>query len=223
MLNRLKFVLSVFTFRNCAYAVALFSLCASVAALTLRSEGAPSENKRPLVEVQQPMATTYVHSAVLTPNYTINGLDPMTTAITSAVDGEKTLPGNVTLETGQPINLLTALPLGNHNFSVMVKDEANNPHMTVISFSVIATPASIIDDVGQFFEKGAIKNFTLENSLLAKLNKALEGRNSHRCSHAAGTYQEFIRELDAQSGLGVDADAAKIMRADAEYLIAHCQ
>jgi len=42
------------------------------------------------------------------------------------------------------------------------------------------------------------------------------------CGTAANNYRAFINELQAQLGKGVNADAANLMIADAQYLIAHC-
>jgi hypothetical protein len=58
--------------------------------------------------------------------------------------------------------------------------------------------------------------------LLAKLNAAAAARARGNCATAAHIYQAFINELQAQSGKGIDAAAAAIMIADAQYLILHC-
>jgi len=42
------------------------------------------------------------------------------------------------------------------------------------------------------------------------------------CGTANNNYQAFIKELQTQIGKGVDAPAAAIMIADAQYLMAHC-
>jgi hypothetical protein len=86
----------------------------------------------------------------------------------------------------------------------------------------IVTPESIEGDVTQFLQSGAIKNAGEATSLLSKLVVAAAARAAGNCSTAAKIYQAFINELNAQSGTGVDATAAAIMIADAQYLIAHC-
>ncbi len=84
------------------------------------------------------------------------------------------------------------------------------------------TPESIQGDVTQFLQNGAIKNAGEATSLLAKLVAAAAARAAGNCSTAANIYQAFINALNAQSGKGVDATAAAMMIADAQYLIAHC-
>jgi len=84
------------------------------------------------------------------------------------------------------------------------------------------TPESIQGDVTQFLQSGAIKNAGEATSLLGKLVAAAAARAAGNCSTAANIYQAFINTLNAQSGKGVDATAAAMMIADAQYLIAHC-
>ena len=59
-------------------------------------------------------------------------------------------------------------------------------------------------------------------SLLQKLNAAAAYRAKHDCKNANTTYRNFISELRAQTGKKVTAQAASILIADAQYLIAHC-
>jgi hypothetical protein len=181
------------------------------------------DNTPPAITVVQPQATTYTHSAVLTLGYTVDdGAGSGVASFTPALDGATTLPGGVGLQSGQPIGLLTELPLGTHTFSVNAVDNVGNADATSVTFTIIVTPDSIKDDVTQFLQSGAIKHSGLANSLLAKLAAAAAARAGGRCSRAARIYQAFINQLDARSGNGVDAVAAAIMIADARYLIAHC-
>jgi len=176
------------------------------------------DNTPPVITIIQPQATTFTHSDTLTLNYSeTDGNGSGVGSVTATMDGATTLPGGVGLQSGQAIRLLKELNLGTHTFLVSATDNVNNS--SAVSFNIVVTAASIIDDVGQFLQDGAIKNSGLANSLLAKLNAA-QGRGD--CSKAAHNYEAFIHELQAQSGKGVDADAAAIMIADAEYLITHC-
>lgn len=178
------------------------------------------DNTPPVITIIQPQATTFTHSDTLTLNYSeTDGNGSGVGSVTATMDGATTLPGGVGLQSGQAIRLLKELNLGTHTFLVSATDNVNNSSAASVSFSIVVTAASIIDDVGQFLQDGAIKNSGLANSLLAKLNVA-QGRGD--CSKAAHNYEAFIHELQAQSGKGVDADAAAIMIADAEYLITHC-
>ena len=138
------------------------------------------------------------------------------------MDGATALPGPIGLQSNQPIKLLTELTLGTHTFSVNAMDNIGNAGSTSVTFTVVVTPDSIKDDVQQFRQSGAIDNNGNAKSLLAKLDSAAAARAIGQCSTASNIYRAFISGLQAQSGNHVDAVAAAIMIADAQYLIAHC-
>ena len=60
------------------------------------------------------------------------------------------------------------------------------------------------------------------NSLLRLLDAAAKARAAGNCTAAGQMYAAFVNQLSALSGKKVDATAAQIMIADAQYLIAHC-
>lgn len=181
------------------------------------------DNTPPVSTIVQPQATAYVHSATLTLSYsTSDGAGSGVASSTPAMDGNATLPGNVGLQSGQPIKLLTELALGSHTFKVNGVDHLGNAASSSVTFTIIATPDSIKNDVRQFLQSGAIKRRVIAVSLLATLDIAAAAQARGLCGVARRAYQTFINELQAQSGNGVDADAAAIMIADAQYLMAHC-
>ena len=137
------------------------------------------------------------------------------------MDGSSTLNGHG-LADGQVVNLLTDLTVGAHSFTVQAQDRLNNQGVSSVTFTIIVTPQSIEQDVNIFLSMGAIRNNGLANSLLSKLVAAAAARARGDCATAGNIYSAFINELHAQSGKGVDATAAAIMIADAQYLIANC-
>lgn len=176
----------------------------------------------PNITITQPMSTQYLHSSTITLNYTATDTGCGVGSVTATMDGSPTLPDGHSLASGQTINLLTELTLGDHTFTVTAVDNVGGTSTASVTFSIIVTAASIEDDVNQFLAAGAIKNNGLANSLLSKLDAAAAARARGQCSTAANLYQSFINELQGQSGNGVDATAAAIMIADAQYLITHC-
>jgi hypothetical protein len=175
----------------------------------------------PAIAISQPASTTYVHSATLTLDYTVTDICTGVKSFTPTMDGSSTLAGHG-LQSAQMINLLTELILGPHKFSISAVDNAGNADASSVTFTIIVTPDSIKDDVTQFLAAGKIKNNGEANSVLKKLDAAAKARAGGDCNSAANIYGAFINELNAQSGKGVDATAAAIMIADAQYLIAHC-
>jgi hypothetical protein len=179
------------------------------------------DNSAPAITIVQPAATSYVHSATLTLNYSVvdSGSGVNTVAVT--LDGSTTLAGHG-LSSGQAINLLTELALGSHTFTIDAIDNLGNERSVSVTFTIIVTADSIKDDVNQFLASGDIKNGGLANSLLAKLNAAAAAEARGQCGTADNIYQAFIHEVQAQSGKGISAVAASILIADAQYLIAQC-
>jgi hypothetical protein len=175
----------------------------------------------PLIDITQPMPTTYTHNSVLTLDYSVTDACTGVASFTPTMDGATTLHDHQ-LQSGQPIHLLTEMKLGTHVFNIGAVDVAGNADTKSVSFTIIVTPDSIKDDVNQFLALGDIKNDGEANSLLAKLDAAASARDRGECDTAGNNYSAFIDELTAQSGKGVDSTAAAIMIADAQYLITHC-
>jgi len=101
-------------------------------------------------------------------------------------------------------------------------DNAGNVASPSVTFSIIVTAASIMDEVRYFLSTGDITVNNEANSLLQKLNAGAAYRAAGDCKDANQVYQSFISELVAQSGKKVSKTSAAILIADAQYLIAHC-
>ena len=172
------------------------------------------------VAIVQPTTTEYAHSATLTPDYsaTDDG-GPGMAQVVASIDGSTTLAGQP-IASGQPVPLL-ALDLGSHTFKVVATDVWGNSQSREVMFSIVVTAASIGVDVSQLVASGQI-DAQQENPLLAKLDAAAAARARGDCNAAANIYGAFIHEVGAQSGKKIDASAAAILTADAQYLINHC-
>jgi hypothetical protein len=180
------------------------------------------DNTPPVITIVEPMAADYTHSAVLTLDYSASdGLGSGVASLTATLDGSSTLAGHG-LGDGQAINLLFELALGEHTFVVSSRDRVENGSQQSVTFAIIVTPESIKEDVQIFLDAGLIKDPGTATALLAKLNAAAAAFAEGDCKRAANHYEAFIKLLQAQTPLHVDATATAIMIADAEYLIAHC-
>ena len=183
------------------------------------------DNTAPMATIVQPTATQYLHSDSFTISYTVSdGTGSGVKSATPNIDGltilnDGTTP--VTVANGLTVKLLTELTVGTHTFNVYSVDNINNAGTNSVTFSIVVTAQSIIADVKYFRSIGAITQDEA-TSFLSKLNSAAKARAKGDCANAATIYTSFISELQAQSGKKVSAQAAAIMIADAQYLIAHC-
>jgi hypothetical protein len=179
------------------------------------------DKKPPVITITTPTATSYPHSTTITLNYGATDGGSGVQSVTATLDGSPTLAGHG-LQSGQSINLLTELSLGQHTFVVQAVDNVGNTSSQSVTFSVVVTPDSIEGDVRQFLASGAITSKDIANALLSELEAAKAARQRKQCGTAANDYQAFINDVLAQTGITINSTASKIMVADARYLIAHC-
>src|SRR5207244_2457819 len=126
----------------------------------------------------------YVHSATITLDYSAKDLEGSgVKSLTAQMDGASILAGHG-LASGQKIYLLTEMLLGPHTFTVNAVDYVGNAGSKSVTFMIIVTPQSLIDDVNQFAAAGKIAQNEV-NSLLTKLVSAAKARAKGNCANAA--------------------------------------
>lgn len=179
------------------------------------------DKKPPSISITQPAATNYTHSSTLTLNYSVTDGGSGVGTVSPTMDGNSTVAGSG-LSSGTSVYLLTSLALGSHTFKINTADNVSNPNSASVTFNIIVTAQSIITDVNQLYSSGAISNASVYSGLLQKLNDALAARNAGKCGTADNIYSAFINQVTGQVGKGITAQAASILIADAQYLIAHC-
>jgi hypothetical protein len=179
------------------------------------------DEKPPDINIAAPTASDYAHSATITLDYGATDGGAGLQSITATLDGSSTVAGHG-LDSGQDINLLTDVGLGQHTFTVQAIDNVGNVNTQSVTFNVVVTAASIKGDVNQFLGSGAISSPGIANSLLSKLDAAAAARARGACSTGANIYQAFNNEVTAQTGITITPPAGAIMKGDALYLIAHC-
>jgi hypothetical protein len=178
------------------------------------------DKKPPVITIVQPAATTYTHSSTLTLNYTVTDGGSGVATVSPTMNGNTTVAG-LGLSSGQAIPLLTSLALGPNTLTINSTDNVGNRSAQSITFNIIVTAQSMIDDVTQFIASGALK--PAGSSLLqGMLNNALTKQTAGQCSAAGNIYSAFISEVQAQTGKSITPVAAAILIADAHYLQSHC-
>jgi hypothetical protein len=107
---------------------------------------------------------------------------------------------------GQTIDLLW-YPLGTHVLSATASDIAGSTATRSEPFELIATPESLVGLIQKLASIGQIDSAGVVNSLLTKAQH--------------GQLDALLHEIRAQSGKHVAAQAADVLAADVEYVMAH--
>lgn len=179
------------------------------------------DKKAPVIQIIEPTEREYTHSDTLVLEYSATDAGSGVKSTTGLMNGVETVGGE-TIYTGQQIDLLTALPLGENTFSLHAEDQVNNVSTpAVVTFTIIVTPQSIIDAVNQLHALGEIKT-NMRRPLLAKLENAQRKWEQEQCTPAQNMYGAFINHVQAQSDKHISVLAADILTTDAEYLIEQC-
>ena len=128
------------------------------------------------------------------------------------------------VSSGQVINLYLYLPGTTHTLNVNAMDKAyNSANTTSVTFTVETSAQSTCIVVNRLYNEGKIDNRGIANSLSVKCAQAQKSLDKGKNDTAINQLQAFINEVQAQSGQHITADAASLLIADAQWVIAHLQ
>jgi len=164
----------------------------------------------PTITITTPAATTYVHPASLTLDFTVTDDILGVKTIEALLDG-------VAVTNGQVIDLYT-LALGDHTFTVNAVDKAGNVSTQSVTFSINATTESLKTAVDRFYQDGSIKNKGTYNLLMEKLNVASK---STKPEVTSALLNAFTLQVKMQSGKQITSQAAALLITDAKWVITH--
>jgi hypothetical protein len=165
----------------------------------------------PTITITSPTATTYPHSAVIPLTYSATDAESAIASVVADVDGTPT--------SAATLDLLT-LALGSHTFTVTATDVFGNTASESVAFMVTTTAGDLANSVSALYDAGSITKTGIRDSLLAKLNSAMKSMDKGNDKAAMQQLAAFIKEVTAQTGKAITADAAANLIADAEYVIA---
>jgi len=175
--------------------------------------GVSIDTGAPTITIGAPDAADYLHSDVLQLTFTAS--DAMSGI--AAGSPVATLDGTA-VANGQSVPLLT-LSLGTHTLSVSAIDQAGNPGARIVTFRVKATIDSLMAAVNAFTSQGTIDP-RVAHSLQAKLSDALQAMDKGNVSAVRGSLSDFANAVSAKSGSGIASDAAAVLLADNQYVLA---
>ncbi|MBI5944260.1 MAG: 5'-nucleotidase C-terminal domain-containing protein [Chloroflexi bacterium] len=164
----------------------------------------------PSITITAPTASTYLHPASLTLDFSAADDIAGVKQIEGLLDGEAVI-------TGQTIDLYT-LALGDHTLTVNAVDKAGNASTQSVTFSITATIDSLKTAVTNFYQDGSISNKGTYKSLMEKLNAASK---STKPEVTSALLNAFILEVKSQSGRRITSQAADLLIADAKWVIIH--
>jgi 2',3'-cyclic-nucleotide 2'-phosphodiesterase/3'-nucleotidase len=169
-----------------------------------------ADTTAPVITINAPTASTYLHPASLTLDF----------SATDDIAGVRTLEAKLdgtVVTNGQVIDLYT-LALGDHTFTVNAVDKAGNASTQTVTFSITATVGSLKTAVDRFYHDGSIKNKGVYNELMDELKDA---SRSSDLEHVSEALRSFIHEVKDQRGRHIKTQAADLLIADANWIIVH--
>ena len=177
----------------------------------------------PVITINLPVAHAYPLPNSLVFDFSaVDGPDGTTPSF-AAPSGVKSIQANLDgapVTSGQVIDLST-LTLGDHTLMVVAEDYYGNMATLSVTFSVTGNVQNLISIVNRLLAEGKIDNAGIANSLIKKLENAQKSLDKGQLKAAVNQLNAFINEVQAQSGKHIAADAASLLIADAQYIIAH--
>jgi hypothetical protein len=165
----------------------------------------------PVITINSPQATDYLHPNFLTLDFSAVDIGPAGLKnVWADLDGAP-------VTSGQAIDLYT-LSLGNHTLTVYAIDKAGNQTSNSVTFNVTATIQSLMVSVDRFYAEGKIDAWDVYQGLMDKLVAA---DKSKKIDTTINILNAFINLVQAQSGKHITTEAADLLIADAEWVIAH--
>ena len=169
----------------------------------------------PVITITSPLdGNEYLNSDSLVLDFSATDAPAGVKSISAALDG-------VAVVSGQVIDLWRFVAGSQHTLLVEAEDKAGNSTSASATFQVTATAASTQDTVNQLLQEGEIQNAGIANSLLKKLENIQSMINKGQVSAAIQALKAFIKEVTAQAGKKISAEAAALLIADAEWLMQH--
>jgi 2',3'-cyclic-nucleotide 2'-phosphodiesterase (5'-nucleotidase family) len=168
----------------------------------------------PVITINSPTAKAYLHPDFLTLDFSATDVG------TAGLKKVRADLDGTPVTNGQTIDLYT-LSLGDHTLTVYAMDKAYNQSTASVTFSVTATADSLMAGVNRFAGEGKIDDNGVLKSLLQKLQGVQDALKKSQTTAAINKLEAFINEVLAQSGKHISEDAANLLIADAQWVIAH--
>ena len=172
-----------------------------------------TDTTAPVITIIAPEAKTYLNGDSITLDFFATDDIAGVKSVTATLDG-------VSVTNGQVIDLYTYLPGSTHTLEVTATDKAYNTSSASVTFTVETTIQSMMSVVTSLYEDGAISSADVYKGLMDKLQAAAKAK---KVNTAINLLNAFLQQVNAQKGKSITPEAANLLIADIQWLIAHMQ
>ncbi len=166
----------------------------------------------PTITITAPTNSIYEYDDSITIDFTVTDDLSGVYSVTATLDG-------VPVSDGDIIDLLT-LSYGEHTFTVLAEDTAENDSHESVTFQIAGTIESLAGTVNAMVLAGDITDLDVAESLLDIINKAeIVIDSGGKNKTVKNILRAFIKLVKAQTGKGIDELAATLLITDAKYII----
>jgi 2',3'-cyclic-nucleotide 2'-phosphodiesterase / 3'-nucleotidase / 5'-nucleotidase len=165
----------------------------------------------PTITINAPHGGIYLNSDALKIDFTVTDSNSGIRSVVTTLDGKPVANGDV-------INLNLFAAGASHTFVVSATDLAYNQSSQAVSFSIETSIASMKTVVTNLYNSKMIKSADVYKGLMDKLNAAAKAKDVATRNNILNA---FINLVKAQSGKAITKDAANLLIADAQWLMAH--
>jgi 2',3'-cyclic-nucleotide 2'-phosphodiesterase (5'-nucleotidase family) len=171
------------------------------------------EEVPPVITITSPVEAAYEHPGFLTLEFSAVDDGPGVVEIWADLDG-------MPVVSGQVIDLHT-LALGEHTLTVYARDSSYNQASASVTFTVIATPQSLMVSLDRLYAEGKISNWGNYVSLVKSLESFYRALAKGNLFTARVLLEAFIQKVENQSGIHITPEAAALLIADARWVLDH--
>jgi len=123
--------------------------------------------------------------------------------------------------TANGVSPTISLPRGTTTVTLVVNDGTEDSAPDTVEIAVVASVTGLAALVEQMFDEGWIDDPDIRDSLLDKINAATNKINQGKTKPAENILNAFINHINAQTDKHISPEAAEILIADAEDIIAN--
>ncbi len=172
-----------------------------------------TDTTAPVITINAPEAKTYLNGDSITLDFFATDDIAGVKSVTAMLDGAP-------VTNGQVVELYGYLPDSTHTLVVTATDKAYNTSSASVTFTVETSIQSMMSVVTSLYEDGSISSADVYHGLMDKLQAAAKAK---KVNTAINILNAFLQQVNAQKGKSITSEAADLLIADIQWLIARLQ